>query len=292
MRPLKLVVNCGNGAAGPTFDSIADAALKQGAKIEFVRVNHQPDSSFPNGIPNPLLKENQSATGDIVIKEKADLGIAFDGDFDRCFFFDNKGRYVPAEYIIGFLSGVFLEKNPGRNIVHDPRVIWNIENIISKFGGAAILSKTGHSLIKKAMRDNDAVYGGEMSGHHYFRNFFYCDSGMIPWLLICEFLGTSEVSMSRLMDDRINLFPSSGEINFRLKDPDRAITLIEKKYRGSALSINLTDGLTMVFANWRFNVRRSNTEPLVRLNLETRADKKFLNLKIIEIRRFFQFLNV
>jgi phosphomannomutase len=269
LRPLKIVVNSGNGAAGPTFDAIADYLSAQNIPLTFERVNHQPDHTFPNGIPNPLLPKNHHATASIVKTVEADFGVAFDGDFDRCFLFDEKGTFVPGEYIVGLLASIFLEKEAGAKIVHDPRVIWNTQEAVRAKGGIAIQSKTGHAFIKQAMRDHGAVYGGEISAHHYFRDFSYCDSGMIPWLLVAELVSKSGRSLGSWIKDCFNAFPSSGEANFKVSSANKAIAKVLDVYQGEALSIDYTDGVSLTFENWRFNLRQSNTEPLVRLNIET-----------------------
>ena len=264
LAPLKIVINSGNGAAGPTVDAIIDRFAAQGAPIEVVRVHHDPDSTFPNGIPNPLLPENHAATADVVLREGADMGVAFDGDFDRCFFFDGAGRFVPGEYVVGLLASIFLEKEAGAKIVHDPRVIWNTQDIVAHKGGVAIQSKTGHAFIKQTMRAERAIYGGEMSAHHYFRDFAYCDSGMIPWLLIAELVSRSERSLGDWVKDRFAAFPSSGEMNFKVDDAGKAIKNVLSAYRADAFSLDETDGVSLAFNNWRFNLRRSNPEPLIR----------------------------
>jgi phosphomannomutase len=268
LRPLRIVVNSGNGAAGPTFDAIAERLLELGAPLEFIRVHHVPDATFPNGIPNPLLPENHAATADVVKAEGADFGVAFDGDFDRCFFFDETGQFVPGEYVVGLLATIFLEKELGAKIVHDPRVIWNTQNIVTQKGGIAVQSKTGHAFIKQTMRSHEAVYGGEMSAHHYFRDFAYCDSGMIPWLLIAELVSRSGRALGDWVKDRFAAFPSSGEMNFKVSDASTAIENVLSDYRADALSFDEMDGVSLAFDSWRFNLRRSNTEPLVRLNVE------------------------
>ena len=269
LKPLKIVVNSGNGAAGPTFDAIAKILTEQHAPLDFVRVNHEPDSTFPNGIPNPLLPENHAATGQIVKSAQADFGIAFDGDFDRCFFFDECGNFVSSEYVIGIFAMLFLEKEPGAKIVHDPRTIWNIQDIISKQDGVAVQSKTGHVFIKENMRLNNAIYGGEISAHHYFRDFSYCDSGMIPWLLMAEFISRTGRSLGNWVRDRSNSFPSSGEISFKINNKNAAFKKVISLYEKEAQIIDETDGLSMAFEDWRFNLRASNTETLVRLNVES-----------------------
>jgi phosphomannomutase len=269
LRPLRVVVNAGNGAAGPTFDAIA--ARMVDAPISFSRIHHSPDGSFPNGIPNPLLPENRPATADAVRAHGADLGVAWDGDFDRCFFFDHSGNFVDGEYVVGLLAEVFLAKEPGATIIHDPRVIWNTQDVVARASGTAVQARTGHAFIKQSMRDNQAVYGGEMSAHHYFRDFVWCDSGMIPWLVILELLSRSGNSLANLVAARRAAFPSSGEINFHLDDPCAAIARVRAKFEPEALNRDEMDGLGLSFDDWRFNLRSSNTEPVVRLNIESRG---------------------
>ena len=283
LSPLKIVINSGNGAAGPTVDAIIDRLKAQGAPLEFIRVHHQPDSTFPNGIPDPLLPVNHAATADVVMRAGADMGVAFDGDFDRCFFFDGAGQFVPGEYVVGLLAAIFLDKEAGGKIVHDPRVIWNTQDIVASKGGIKIQSKTGHAFIKQTMRAHEAVYGGEMSAHHYFRDFAYCDSGMIPWLLVAELVSKSKRSLSDWVRDRFDAFPSSGEINFRVDDAGAAIDRVLSTYSADALSLDETDGVSLAFRDWRFNLRRSNTEPLVRLNIEARGGSESLKLRVADI---------
>jgi phosphomannomutase len=278
-KDLRIVVNCGNGAAGPTFDAIADALMERNAPLEFIRVHHNPDHTFPNGIPNPLLPENHSATGNVVLSEGADFGVAFDGDFDRCFFFDSEGKFVPGEYVVGLLASIFLKKEQGAKIVHDPRVILNTRDIVKSHGGVTIQSKTGHAFIKQTMRSHQAAYGGEMSAHHYFRNFAYCDSGMIPWLLIAELTSKSGKSLSDLVRNRFEMFPSSGEINFQVENADETIEAILSNYKAIA-ELDIMDGISLLFEDWRFNLRKSNTEPLVRLNVESKGNADGLAGKV------------
>lgn len=283
LRPLKIVVNSGNGAAGPTFDAISKRLLELGAPLEFVRVQHSPDSSFPNGIPNPMLPHNHAATADIVRKERADFGIAFDGDFDRCFFFDEVGSFVQGEIIVGLIASVFLEREPGAKIIHDGRLIWNTQDIINAKGGIGVLSKTGHAFIKEAMRKHKGVYGGEASAHHYFRDFAYCDSGMIPWMLIAQLVSKANKSLGDCVVGRLKAFPSLNETNFSVQSPTDAIERVLLAYRQQAISLDKIDGLSMSFADWRFNLRQSNTEPLVRLNIEGKNTKNCLEKKKQEI---------
>ena len=287
LKPLKIVVNSGNGAAGPTFDAIASGLHLLGSPLEFIRVYHEPDHTFPNGIPNPLLPENQPATGDVVKCEGADFGVAFDGDFDRCFLFDASGKFVPGEYVIGLLASIFLDREVGAKIVHDPRVVWNTQDIVLEKSGIAVQAKTGHAFIKQTMRAHQAVYGGEMSAHHYFRDFAYCDSGMIPWLLLAELISTSRTGLSDLVLDRFKKFPSSGEQNFTVADPDQSIAAIRAKY-GDIATLDEMDGVSVSFPDWRFNLRKSNTEPLIRLNVEAFGAQADLKQKVEDLKKLIE----
>lgn len=280
--PKKIVVNSGNGSAGPVVDELQK---RLGDNIELIKVHHTPDGSFPNGIPNPMIIANQKATSDAVIAYGADFGVAFDGDFDRCFLFDEHGRFIEGSYIVGMLAEVFLKKHQGESIVYDPRVIYNTENVIAQNGGTPAISKSGHSFIKQVMRETGAIYGGEMSAHHYFRDFAYCDSGMIVWLLVIELLSVTGKTLSELVNGHINDFPSSGELNFRLgqKTASEIGELLEQKYHALNPTKNTLDGLSLDFGNWRFNLRSSNTEPLIRLNVETKGDKELLKERTDEI---------
>ena len=283
LGPLKIVINSGNGTAGPVVDSLIQILDQKGINADFVLVDHIPDSTFPNGIPNPLLEENWPATADVVKKCRADFGVAFDGDFDRCFLFDNFGNFVSGEYVVGILCNIFLKRQIGATIVHDSRVIWNILDIVDDLGGYSHASKTGHAFVKSKMRETDAIYGGERSAHHYFRDFDYCDSGMIPWLLVWELLSQKNISLAELVSERKKLFPSSTEINFKVSDAPRCLSILKNHFVGSASDINEDDGLSMSFGDWRFNIRNSNTEPLVRLSVETKENEKLLIKKIREL---------
>ncbi|MCU7554274.1 phosphomannomutase CpsG [Alteromonas sp. ASW11-19] len=281
--PLKIVVNAGNGAAGNALDAIEQAFIKQQVPVSFIKVHHEADGKFPNGIPNPLLPENRADTANAVIEQGADFGIAWDGDFDRCFLFDAEGNFIEGYYIVGLLAEAFLDKERGAKVIYDPRVYWNTEAIVEEAGGQPIKSKTGHAFIKERMRKEDAVYGGEMSAHHYFRDFAYCDSGMIPWLLIAELVCTKQQSLASMVKERIAAYPSSGEINSKLKDADAALQRVLDKYQGDAAVIDETDGVGLEFGNWRFNLRKSNTEPVIRLNVESRGDIPLMEEKTAEL---------
>ena len=278
LKPLKLVVNPGNGGAGIAMDG-----LKKELPFEFIDVNYPPDGTFPNGIPNPMLLENQAVTSDAVLKHKADMGIAWDGDFDRCFLFDENGVFIEGYYIVGLLAESILKKNPGGKIIHDPRMTWNTLDIVNAAGGEAVKSKSGHSFIKEKMREVDGVYGGEMSAHHYFRDFSYADSGMIPWLLVAELLSTTGKSLSELVGERMAMYPASGEINRKVADAATTLQKLHDTYAADALDVDDTDGYSFEFSDWRFNIRMSNTEPVVRLNVETRADPALLKKKTAEV---------
>ncbi len=278
LAPLKIVMNPGNGGAGPIVD-----LLEPHLPFEFIKLHHEPDGTFPNGVPNPMLAANRQSTIDRITATGADLGLAWDGDYDRCFFFDEQGRFIEGYYVVGLLARSFLDKSPGDRIIHDPRLIWNTLEIVRQAGGKAIQSKSGHAFIKQAMREHDAAYGGEMSAHHYFRDFSYADSGMIPWLLVVEIMGQTGKSLSALVEERIALFPASGEINRTVDDEAEVLARIESLYAKDAISVDHMDGVSVEFADWRFNLRASNTEPLVRLNVETRNDPELMRVRTEEL---------
>ena len=278
LKPLKIVCNAGNGGGGLALD-----AIEPFLPIEWVKVHHEQDGNFPHGVPNPLLEENRAPTIKAIADSGADLGIAWDGDFDRCFFFDDKGTFIEGYYIVGLLAEAALIKNPGASVVHDPRLTWNTIEMAEAAGGKAIQSKTGHAFIKERMRLEDAVYGGEMSAHHYFKDFFYCDSGMIPWLLVVELISKSDKSLTQLVEERMAKFPCSGEINSVLDDAPATLVKVEAHYASSGAEIDHTDGLSMNFGDWRFNLRASNTEPVVRLNVESRGDQALMEAKTAEL---------
>ena len=283
IKPIKLVMNAGNGAAGPVVDAIEARFKSLQLPIEIIKIHNTPDGSFPNGIPNPLLPENRGSTIDAVLDHGADMGIAWDGDFDRCFMVDEKGNFIEGYYIVGLLAEAFLLKIPGAKIIHDPRLTWNTIDVAAKNGGQAIQSKTGHAFIKERMRAEDAVYGGEMSAHHYFRDFFYCDSGMIPWLLVMELISSSGRPLSDLVRAMVEAYPSPGEINRAIANPAEAIRQVKQHYEAEALVIDDVDGISMEFTDWRFNLRMSNTEPVVRFNVETRGDRDLLKQRQNEV---------
>jgi phosphomannomutase/phosphomannomutase/phosphoglucomutase len=276
---LHVLVNAGNGCAGPFFD-----ALAQHLPLQVTRLHHEPDGTFPNDVPNPMLAEQQELTAKAVVAAKADLGMSWDGDFDRCFFFDENGRFIEGYYLVGLLAEQLLKKSPGAAIIHDPRLEWNTIEKVQALGGRAEVCKCGHSFIKDKMRAEDAVYGGEMSAHHYFRDFYYCDSGMIPWLLIIELLSQDGRSLSQVVDQCMMDFPCSGEINFTIANAKATLAKIQDYYAGQAVRTSSLDGVSMEFADWRFNVRSSNTEPVVRLNVESRGNPVLLADKIAELK--------
>lgn len=278
LKPLRVVVNAGNGGAGLALD-----LLEAHLPIEFIKIYHEADGEFPNGVPNPLLEENRQSTIDAIKSNNADLGLAWDGDFDRCFFFDENARFIEGYYIVGMLAEAFLKDGGNSKIVHDPRLTWNTIELTKQGGGQSVQSKTGHAFIKERMREEDAVYGGEMSAHHYFRDFAYCDSGMIPWLLVVEQLSISGKQLSEMVDERMLAYPVSGEINRTIEDPASLLAAVEEQYGPNALSVEHVDGLSVEYATWRFNLRMSNTEPVVRLNVETRGDQKLMEEKRDEL---------
>lgn len=280
LKPLKVVINTGNGSAGPIINE-----LEKFLPFKIIKVHNDSNGFFPNGVPNPLLQDARSETSEAVIKNNADCGIAFDGDFDRCFMFDEQGEFIEGYYMVGFLAEAFLEKNRGEKIIYDPRAIWNTIEITESFGGVPIMCRSGHVYIKDKMRQENAIYGGEMSAHHYFRDFYYCDSGMIPWLLVLELLSQSGKNLSELLAERIAKYPVSGEINTKVSGTDKVkeiMTKIEEIY-GKDGEISRIDGFGVDFENWRFNLRSSQTEPYIRLNVETRGDAALLKEKTDEL---------
>ena len=283
LKPLKLVVNAGNGAAGHVVDAIEARFRELAVPVEFVKVHHEPDGLFPNGIPNPLLPENRAATAEAVVAHSADMGIAWDGDFDRCFLFDENGKFIEGYYIVGLLAAAFLAHKPGEKIIHDPRLTWNTIDIVKNAGGIPIQSKTGHAFIKERMRAENAIYGGEMSAHHYFRDFAYCDSGMIPWLLVAALMSESGKPLSSLVGDREAAYPCSGEINYQVADAKAAMQRVEDHFSSLLPAVDRTDGISLEFADWRLNLRSSNTEPLLRLNVESRGNAKLVADRVREI---------
>ena len=282
-KPMKLVINSGNGAAGHIIDEIEKRFKQANAPVSFIKVHHEADGNFPNGIPNPLLPECRKDTSDAVRANQADMGIAFDGDFDRCFLFDENAEFIEGYYIVGLLAEAFLKKEAGAKIIHDPRLTWNTIDVVTKAGGIPVMSKTGHAFIKERMREEDAVYGGEMSAHHYFRDFAYCDSGMIPWLLVAELLAVKGETLSGLVSERMKAFPCSGEINYKVSNSKSVIAALKAKYLSSAIAEDNTDGISLDCEGWRFNVRTSNTEPLLRLNVETEGNLEALSKILKEI---------
>ncbi|MDF3982449.1 phosphomannomutase [Luteibacter sp. PPL554] len=277
-RPLKVVVNAGNGGAGAIVD-----LLEPHLPLQFIRVNHEPDGRFPNGIPNPLLPENREATAAAVRAHGADFGVAWDGDFDRCFLFDANGGFIEGYYIVGLLAAQLLEKHPGAKVIHDPRLTWNTIDMVCEAGGVPIESKTGHAFIKERMRAEDAIYGGEMSAHHYFREFAYCDSGMIPWLLVAERISREGVPLEAMLLERMAAYPCSGEINFPVEDAQAAIARVMNVFKSLSPAVSHSDGISANFGTWRFNLRSSNTEPLLRLNVESRGDEALMRRRTLEI---------
>ncbi|KPJ98884.1 MAG: phosphomannomutase [Desulfobacterales bacterium SG8_35] len=279
LKPLKAVVNAGNGCAGPVID-----LLEKRLPISLVKLQHEPDGTFPHGVPNPLLPENREITARAVIREKADFGIAWDGDFDRCFLYDEKGNFIEGYYLVGLLAGELLRSGrEPRKIIHDPRLVWNTREIVTREGGIPIMARTGHAFIKERMREEDALYGGEMSGHHYFRAFNYCDSGMIPWLLVWQLMSREKMKLSKMVAERMALYPVSGEINRKVADPDAVLARIESHFQNATCEKDHTDGLSVSCGTFRVNVRKSNTEPVLRLNVESRGDRTLLEQKTAEL---------
>jgi phosphomannomutase len=283
LKPLKIVVNAGNGGAGAIIDQLESLVDSKKLPFEFIKLHHDADGNFPNGVPNPLLTENRESTIQAVKEHDADMGVAWDGDFDRCFFFDENGDFIEGYYVVGLLAEAFLLSHSGEKVVYDPRLTWNTEDVVSASGGIPVQSKTGHAFIKERMRLENAIYGGEMSAHHYFRDFAYCDSGMIPWLLVAQLISSRGQSLSQMVSARMAAYPCSGEINRRIEDPVAAIAAVEEHYAELAELVEHIDGLSMSFGSWRFNLRMSNTEPVVRLNVESRNNLELMQQKTSEL---------
>lgn len=275
LRPMKIVCHAGNGCAGPVIDLI-----EKHLPFEFIKIDHQPDPALPNGIPNPLLPEKRVRASQAVVEHGADLGIAWDGDFDRCFLYDHNGRFIEGYYLVGLIAQTMLGANPGATILYDPRLTWNTIDMVTAAGGVAKPCPTGHAFFKRLMREENAVYGGEMSAHHYFRDFSYCDSGMLAWLAVVAELSSSGATLAELVEQRIAKFPCSGEINFTVVDSKVAQERVAEHFLPGNPLVEAIDGLSMAFDDWRFNLRASNTEPLLRLNVETRGDPRLLAKQI------------
>ena len=282
LKPMKVVINSGNGAAGPSVEELAAHT-----PLEVVHLRPEPDGRFPNGVPNPLLEGTRTATRDAVVEHGADFGVALDGDFDRCCFFDERGEYVDPYYTVGMFASILLPLQPpgDRRVVHDPTLVWDTEEQVRSAGGEPFRNRAGHSYVKQRMRDEDAVYGGESSAHHYFRDFLYCDSGTIPWILMAGILSAQGGSLAERTAERRQRYPTSGEINLPASgNPAALIQRMEQKYARQGGKADHTDGLSVEFPGWRFNLRPSNTEPLLRLNLESRANPNLLAKKTAELK--------
>ncbi len=276
LKPLRVLADPGNGAAGVAMDYLIPEIPVQVDKLRW-----EPDGKFPNGVPNPILEESRALTVAKMQEIRYDFGVAWDGDYDRCFFLDEHGSFIEGYYIVGLLAQAVLTQDPSQTIIYDPRLMWNTLDIVERLGGRAVVCKSGHAFIKEKMRAEDASYGGEMSAHHYFRDHWYCDSGMIPFLLIARLVSQTGKSLGELVGAMIAAYPCSGEINSTVADVRATLDLVEAAYPEG--DINRIDGLSMDFPTWRFNLRGSNTEPVIRLNVETRGDRVLLEEKTKEL---------
>ncbi|HSG61253.1 MAG TPA: phosphomannomutase/phosphoglucomutase [Pseudomonadales bacterium] len=269
IKPLHVWADTGHGGAGPVLERLFEhlPATLHSATLT-------PDASYPRGVPNPMLAEQRQQTSRDMAAVGVDIGMSWDGDFDRCFFFDERGRFIDPYYVVGLLSEAYLAVHPGETIVHDVRLAWHSEQAIAAAGGVSYPSASGHAFMKQAMRDSGAIYGGETTGHHYFRDFFCCDSGILPCLLMLVLLSRRGQPLSALVEASQSAFPCSGEINLPVRGDSRELLqLVEQHFAGAARHIDALDGLSVVFDEWRFNLRASNTEPLLRLNIESRGDR-------------------
>jgi phosphomannomutase len=266
----KIVINAGNGAAGPT----ADAILAKLPQLDVVRVHHTPDGTFPNGIPNPLLVENRASTANAVKAEQASLGVAWDGDFDRCFFYDEHGNFISSYYLATFMAEAVLARHPRAPIVLDPRQYWATQAAVENAGGQPHFSRVGHGFIKPKMREVNSPFAGEISSHFYFREFFTCDSGMLPMLLLLELLGKRGQTLGQAVGQLQHSFPAGEELNFRTPTPAKEfLANLEPQLLAMAPAHERLDGLSLTHqaAGWRANIRGSSNEPLLRLNVEARS---------------------
>ncbi|MDD5693373.1 MAG: phosphomannomutase/phosphoglucomutase [Patescibacteria group bacterium] len=271
----KIVANPNFGAAGKAVERLASEL-----NFEIVKLNFEENGKFPKGRPDPLLAENRKETTELIKKVGADFGVAWDADADRCFFFDETGAFVDGYYEAALLSQIVLDKYPGGKIIHDPRLIWATQDLVKEAGGIPLINKVGHSFIKERMRREEAVFGGENSGHFYFKDFYYCDNGMIPFLLMLQKLCETGKQMSELVNPLRQNYPVSGEINFTVTDSQKELDEIKEKYNDAM--IDTIDGISVTYPDWRFNVRISNTEPLLRLNVEART-KDLVDQKVAEL---------
>lgn len=287
IKPMKVVMNAGNGCAGVALKPL----MEKIPKIEVIKQFWDLDGTFPNGIPNPLLLERRKDTTDKVLETKSDLGVAWDGDFDRCFFFDEKGNFIEGYYLVALFGDFYAKKYPGSKIIHDPRLVWATIEAVEAAGGITVANKSGHTFIKERMRKEDAIYAGEMSAHHYFKDNFYADNGMIPMLLLFQIISESGEKLSDLVKDWMARYPVSGEINVKVKSPKEILGKIEEKYVPQAKKVSKIDGISLEYDNWRFNLRISNTEPVIRLNVETRGNTKLMEEKRDEILKFIKECN-
>jgi phosphomannomutase len=276
LKPLRILADPGNGAAGLAMDELCESL-----PLNIERIRWEADGNFPNGVPNPILEESRAITEERLREGGYDFGVAWDGDYDRCFFFDEKGNFIEGYYIVGLLAQAILALDPNHTIIYDPRLMWNTLDIVKHHGGRAVVCKSGHAFIKEKMRAEDATYGGEMSAHHYFKDHWYCDSGMIPFLLIARLVSKTGRSLGDLVSEMVANYPCSGEVNSTVADVPTTLSRVEAAYPGGV--IDRIDGLSMTFENWRFNLRGSNTEPVIRLNVETRGDHELMKQKTEEL---------
>jgi phosphomannomutase len=276
LKPLKVLADPGNGAAGIPLQQ-----LLPHLPLQVDQIRAEPDGNFPNGVPNPILEEARAMTEEAMKKGDYSFGVAWDGDYDRCFLFDEHGDFIEGYYIVGLLAQAILQKDPNHTIIYDPRLYWNTLDIVGKLGGKAVVCKSGHAFIKEKMRAEDAIYGGEMSAHHYFKDHWYCDSGMIPFLLVARLVSQTGRTLGDLVGEMIASYPCSGEVNSTVADVQAVLNLVESKYSDG--KIDKIDGLSVEYPEWRFNLRGSNTEPVIRLNVETRGDRLLMEGKTEEL---------
>ncbi len=265
IRPLRVVIDAANGMAGAMLPPVLERL-----PVDAVRCYFEPDGSFPNHEPNPLLPENREFIVGKTLAESADLGVAFDGDADRCFFVDDTGQFVPGDFATALLAEAVLEKEPGAKVLYDVRASWAVPETIEQAGGIPLVNRVGHAFIKQRMRQEHAAFGGEVSGHYYFRDFTQADSGVIPFLLMLERISKAGMKLSELLQAYRERYFITGELNTPVADVDAKLRELEARF-GSEGTVSHLDGVSVNADDWHFNVRPSNTEPLLRLNLEARS---------------------
>jgi phosphomannomutase len=267
LRPLRVVIDAANGMAGVMLPPVLERL-----PIEAIRCFFEPDGSFPNHEPNPLLPENREFIVRKTLDQQADFGVAFDGDADRCFFVDDTGEFVPGDFVTALLAESILEKEPGAKVIYDLRASWAVPETVERAGGVPLVNRVGHAFIKHRMRKESATFGGEVSGHYYFRDFSQADSGVVPFLLMLELISKKGKKLSEILAPYRERYFITGELNTPVLDVALKLQELKERYRNEG-EVSHLDGISVDAEDWHFNVRPSNTEPLLRLNLEARSQE-------------------